>query len=219
MLNQSQTTKTKIMAGNLFSKAKSTAVTKTTKAKDSKVTIDVKNIEFFNKIEMLEILQDNLKRDKAKADMLSDEIRETAKDEWIKLYEKTGKNPGSIMIESKSALDTAHVMIVPSDKYISINAERAEALTEKFGVEIVEEKTTFSFDNDMIEKYGEVISRMIEESNEIDEDDKGKIIKAVAAFSIAKGTIDKMKTYGIVSEIMEEVKPVVALKNVEIIKG
>jgi hypothetical protein len=207
------------MAGNLFSKAKATAATKTTKAKDSKVAIDVKDIEFFNKIEMLEILQDNMKRDKAKADMLSDEIRETSKNEWIKLYEKTGKNPGSIMIESKSRLDTAHVMIVPSDKYISINAERAEALTEKFGAEIVEEKTTFSFDNDMIEKYGEVISRMIEESNEIDEDDKGKIIKAVAAFSIAKGTIDKMKTYGPVSEIMEEVKPVVALKNVEIIKG
>jgi len=204
---------------SLFDKAKKTAVAKTTKPKDSKVAIDVKDIEFFNKIEMLEILQDNMKRDKAKADMLSDEIRETSKNEWIKLYEKTGKNPGSIMIESKSRLDTAHVMIVPSDKYISINAERAEALTEKFGAEIVEEKTTFSFDNDMIEKYGEVISRMIEESNEIDEDDKGRIIKAVAAFSIAKGTIDKMKSYGEVSEIMEEVKPVIALKNVEVIKG
>jgi hypothetical protein len=60
---------------------------------------------------------------------------------------------------------------------------------------------------------------MIEESNEIDEDDKGRIIKAVAAFSIAKGTIDKMKSYGEVSEIMEEVKPVIALKNVEVIKG
>jgi hypothetical protein len=204
---------------SLFTKAKSTAATKTTKAKDEKVRVTVKDSDFFGKVQMLEVLQDNLKRDKAKADMLSDEIKETAKSEWTKLYQKTGKNPGSIMIESRSGLDTAQTMFIPTDRYISINADRAEALTEKFGSDIVEEKTTFSFDNDMIEKYGEVISRMIEESNEIDEDDKGRIIKAVAQFSIAKGTIDKMKFYGPVEEIMEEIKPVVSLKNVEVIKG
>jgi hypothetical protein len=204
---------------SLFAKAKSTAATKTTKAKDEKVRVTVKDSDFFGKVQMLEVLQDNLKRDKAKADMLSDEIKETAKSEWTKLYQKTGKNPGSIMIESRSGLDTAQTMFIPTDRYISINADRAESLTEKFGSDIVEEKTTFSFDNDMIEKYGEVISRMIEESNEIDEDDKGRIIKAVAQFSIAKGTIDKMKFYGPVEEIMEEIKPVVSLKNVEVIKG
>jgi len=207
------------MAGNLFSKAKATAATKTTKAKDEKVRVTVKDGDFFNKVQMLEMLQDNMKRDKAKADMLADEIKDTSKSEWVKLYEKTGKNPGSIMIEAKSGEDVAQTMFVPSDKYITINKDRAEALIEQFGSDIVEEKTTFSFDNDMIEKYGEVISRMIEESNEIDADDKDKIVKAVAAFSIAKGTIDKMKSYGSVSEIMEEVKPVVALKNVEVIKG
>jgi len=204
---------------SLFAKAKSTAATKTTKAKDEKVRVTVKDSDFFGKVQMLEVLQDNLKRDKAKADMLSDEIKETAKSEWTKLYQKTGKNPGSIMIESRIGLDTAQTMFIPTDRYISINADRAESLTEKFGSDIVEEKTTFSFDNDMIEKYGEVISRMIEESNEIDEDDKGRIIKAVAQFSIAKGTIDKMKFYGPVEEIMEEIKPVVSLKNVEVIKG
>ena len=71
----------------------------------------------------------------------------------------------------------------------------------------------------MVEKYGEVLSKLIEESNEIDEDDKDAIIKAVTTFSIAKGTIDKMKQFGKVASIMEEVKPIVSLKNVEIIKG
>ena len=56
--------------------------------------------------------------------------------------------------------------------------------------------------------------------DDIDEDDKGKIIKAVQAFSIAKGTIDRLKSFGeSVGNMMEEVKPVVALKNVEVIKG
>lgn len=204
---------------NLFSKAKQSATTKNTKSKDEKVRVSIKDNSFFEKIEMLETLQDNIKRDKAKADMISDEIKDVAKTEWIKLYEKNGKNPGSIMIESKNGSDLGQFMYIPTDKYISINAERAESLTEKYGDSIVEEKTTFSFDQDMVEKYGEVLSRLIEESDEIDEDDKSKIIKAATMFSIAKGTIDMMKSFGEVSELMEEVKPVVSIKNVEVIKG
>lgn len=204
---------------SLFSKAKATAKTTTPKAKDSKASCIVNDPDFFNKVQMLEILQENMKRDKAKADMLADEIKEVSKDEWISLYEKTGVNPGSILIEAEQDGETASVMFVPSDKYISIGGDRAEELTEKYGEGIVEEKTTFSFDNFMIEKYGDILSRMIEESNEIADSDKDKIIKAVTTFSVAKGTIDKMRQFGKVSEVMEEVKPVVALKNVEIIKG
>lgn len=204
---------------SLFSKAKATAKTTTPKAKDSKASCIVNDPDFFNKVQMLEILQENMKRDKAKADMLADEIKEVSKDEWVSLYEKTGVNPGSILIEAEQDGDTASVMFVPSDKYISIGGDRAEELVEKYGEGIVEEKTTFSFDNFMIEKYGDILSRMIEESTEIADSDKDKIIKAVTTFSVAKGTIDKMRQFGKVSEVMEEVKPVVALKNVEIIKG
>jgi hypothetical protein len=38
----------------------------------------------------------------------------------------------------------------------------------------------------MIEKYGEVLSRMIEECAEIAERDREKIIKAVTSYSVAK---------------------------------
>ena len=92
-------------------------------------------------------------------------------------------------------------------------------MVDKYGEEIVEEKTTFSFDALMVEKYGEVISNLIENCREISESDKDKIIKAVTTYSVAKGTIDRMRNFGDVSEIMEEVKPVCQLKNVEIIKG
>ena len=204
---------------NLFAKAKSTATTKKVSPKDQKVRISIKDVDFFEKVKALELLQDNLKRDKAKADMLADEIKETSKDKWIDLYEKNGQNPGSVMIESKNGLDVAQLMLVPSDKYITINADRADALIESYGPEMVEESVTFSFDNSMIEKYGEVLSRLIEESDEIDESDKSSIIKASTAFSIAKGTIDKMKDYGTVAKIMEEVKPIISLKNVEVVKG
>jgi len=206
---------------NLFKKAASKSVSEPKKAgKDEKFRIKIEDVSFFDKITKLETLQDNMKRDKAKADMISDELRDLGRDEWAKLYQKTGKNPGSVMLEHvNDADDTAQLMFVPTDGYIKINAERAEALREEFGEEIVEEKTTFSFDNDMIEKYGEVLSKLIEESDEITEKDKEKIIKATTAFSVAKGTIDNLSKLGKVAEVMEAVKPIVALKNIEVIKG
>ena len=205
---------------NLFAKAAKSATPKTTKAKDEKVRIKIDDSGFFDKIEKLEQLQDTMKIAKAKADMISDELRDLGKTEWAKLYDKTGKNPGSVMLEHVNVTDdVAQLMFVPSDKYITINADRADELREAFGEEIVEEETTFGFDSTMIEKYGEVLSRLIEECGDISEKDKEKIITATTKFSVAKGTIDKFTTYGDVNEVMEAVKPVVSLKNVEIIKG
>jgi hypothetical protein len=205
--------------GNLFVKAKKSAPAKTTKAKDEKVRLVVEDPTFFSKVEKLEALNDQMKAAKAKADMISDELRDVAKTEWLNQYERTNKNPESVMICQSQDDDTAQFMFIPMDKYITITSDRAEELQETFGEEIVEEETTFSFDSAMIEKYGEILSRLIEESDEIKDADKEKIIKATTKYSVAKGTIDKFATYGDVVEVMEAVKPVVSLKNVEIIKG
>ena len=204
---------------NLFNKAKKTATTKTTKKEDKKVRIDANDENFFDKIQNLEMLNDRMKADKARADMIMDEVKDIATTRWCEFYQNTGKNPGSVMIEAKSGLDVAQVMYVPTDRYISINEEKAEILTEEYGEDIVEEETTFSFDNTMIEKYGEILSRLIEESDEIAEADKEKIIKATTKYSVAKGTIDSLTKYGKVNEVIEVVKPVVMLKGPEVIKG
>lgn len=209
---------------SLFEKAKKSAPAKTTKSKDEKVRISIKEEGFFDKIKTLETLQERMKRDKAEADMISDEVKEIGKAEWSRLYDKTGKNPGSVMLEAKEGLDVSQVMLVPSDGYIKIGEDRAEYLVETFGEDIVEEKTNFSFDSEMVQKYGEILSQLIESCDEIDEDDKEKIVKATVSYSISKGTIDKLKTYSNktdieISSIVEEIKPIIAIKNVEVIKG
>jgi hypothetical protein len=204
---------------NLFAKAKKSAPAKPSKGKEEKVRLVVEDPTFFSKVEKLEALNDQMKAAKAKADMISDELRDVAKTEWLNQYERTNKNPESVMICQSQDEDTAQFMFIPMDKYITITSDRAEELQETFGEEIVEEETTFSFDSAMIEKYGEILSRLIEESDEIKDADKEKIIKATTKYSVAKGTIDKFSTYGDVVEVMEAVKPVVSLKNVEIIKG
>jgi hypothetical protein len=204
---------------NLFTKAAKSATPKTTKAKDEKVRLTVEDVNFFDKVQKLEELNDVMKSTKAKADMISDEIRDVAKNAWLNQYDKTGKNPESVMICQENGEDVAQLMFVPTDRYITITPERAEELQETYGQEIVEEETTFSFDSAMIEKYGEVLSQLIENCDGIKDTDKEKIIKATTKYSVAKGTIDKFTTYGDVNEVMDAVKPVVALKNVEIIKG
>ena len=204
---------------NLFAKAKKAAPAKTTAAKDKKIRLQVTDPTFFSKVEKLEQLNDTLKSAKAQADMISDEIKDMAKSEWVDYYSQTGKNPESVMIVQEVAGDTAQVMFIPTDKYITVTEARAEELRETYGEEIVEEDTTFAFDSAMIEKYGEVLSMLIENCADITDADKEKIIKATTKYSVAKGTIDKLNQYGDVTEVMEAVKPVVALKNVEVIKG
>ena len=204
---------------NLFAKAKKAAPAKTTAAKDKKIRLQVTDPTFFSKVEKLEQLNDTLKSAKAQADMISDEIKDMAKSEWVDYYSQTGKNPESVMIVQEVAGDTAQVMFIPTDKYITVTEARAEELRETYGEEIVEEDTTFAFDSAMIEKYGEVLSMLIENCPDITDADKEKIIKATTKYSVAKGTIDKLNQYGDVTEVMEAVKPVVALKNVEVIKG
>jgi hypothetical protein len=204
---------------SLFTKAKKNGTSTTKSTKDKKIRLQVTNPDFFSKVEKLEKLNDTLKSAKAQADMISDEIKDLAKSEWTDYYTKTGKNPESVMIVQEVAGDTASVMFVPTDKYISVTESRAEELRETFGDEIITEETTFGFDSTMIEKYGEILSRLIEESTEISESDKEKIITAKTTYSVSKGTIDKLNQYGDVTEVMEAVKPVVALKNVEVIKG
>lgn len=207
------------MAKSLFEKAKKAAPAKTAKGKEEKLRLTVEDAKFFDKVQKLEELNDVIKSAKAKSDMISDELRDVAKEAWLKQYEKTGKNPDSVMICQENGLDMAQLMFVPTDRYITINEARAEELRETYGEEIVTEETTFGFDSAMIEKYGEILSRLIEECDEITEKDKEKIITAKTTFTVAKGTIDNFTKYGDVNEVMEAVKPVVALKNVEIIKG
>lgn len=203
---------------SLFTKAKKAApVTKA--AKDKKVRLNVTDPNFFSKVQKLEQLNDRMKSDKAVADMISDELKDLAKSEWSDYYTQTGKNPESVMIVQEVAGDTAQLMFIPTDKYITVTEARAEELQETYSQEIITEETTFGFDSTMIEKYGEILSRLIEECVEISERDKEKIITATTKYSVTKGTIDKLNQYGDVTEVMEAVKPVLALKNVEVIKG
>ena len=203
---------------SIFDRSKKSTTSK--KTKNEKNEIIVNDTDFFEKVEKLEELQTKLKETKDKADLISDELKNIAKREWCSLYENTSENPESITVVQNNDDDfTASIMLTPSDRYITINEDRAEELKDTYGDEIVEEKTTFSFDEKMIEKYGDILSDFILNCDEIDNKDREKIIKSTTTYTVAKGTINKLKEYGEVVEMIETIKPVFSIKNVEIIKG
>jgi hypothetical protein len=209
---------------SLFKKAKETAPTKTTKAKAAKPRITVSITGFFEKLKRQAYLKKEIKSLEAESELLDDEIKEVGKAEWAKMYDSDGVNPESVMIEAKHNNDVAQFMLLVADKYIIINQERADFLKETYGNEIVTTTDTYEFDAKMVEKYGEVISDLIMNSEQIAEEDKEKIIKAKVTNTVAKGTIDKLKIYAdktecSVADMIEVVKPVTSTKNVEFIEA
>lgn len=209
---------------SLFKKAKENSPAKTVDAKKAKPRVTITEPGFFEKLKRIAFLTREIKSYKAESDLLDDELKDVGKTEWAKLYEKSGVNPESIMIEAKEGNNTAQFMLLMSDKYINIDQERADVLKEQFGDEIVTETETYQFDKEMVEKYGEVISDLIMNCGDIEENDKEKIIKAVVANSVSKGTIDKLKIYAdkdgcSVSDMISVVNPVTSSKNYEYIEA
>ena len=211
---------------SIFKKAKEQAEPKKGKASDEKVRINIENYgeagEMFDKISELQDLQKQIKIKQTKADLISDEIKVIGREEWAKLFAKKGDNPGSVMLECVDGLNTAQCMFVPSDKFAGkIDEARSKDLQEKFGEEIVEEKTTYKFNSVMLEKYADIISDLISNSTEISDRDKDDIIEAEVVYSVKKGTLDKLNrivpTDSSIKEVMDILNPVVMLRDVEVI--
>lgn len=205
---------------NLFDKAKKAP--KKTAKKDSHVRLQPSSIEqdeLFETIQEFEDVQTRGKKLKAREDLLKGQLREVGLDAYLEEYEESGKNPGTVVIEAMDGSDVAQYMFVPSDRYVTVRSEeQADELEEKLDSEgLVERETTYSFDPKMLEKYAEVISSLIEQSDDIADNDKGKLFVATDKFKVKSGSIDSLNTYGDVKEVFETLKPVVSLKNPQVI--
>lgn len=207
---------------NLFEKASNKAVTKKTKSTDSKVRVrpdSVEGEELFDMISQMEDLQKKVKSYKAKLDMVSSEVKSLSIEEFLKLYKDTGKYTGSFMIEAEEDSDIAQVMVVPTDKYLKIDEERAGELSEKYGEDFVETSVSYGFDTKVLNKYSDEISEAIMGAD-IPQSAKEKLIKSDKSFSVKKGSIEKMLDTDIeIGEVFEDIKPILQLKGAEIIKG
>lgn len=211
----------------IFNKAKKKSKKTTAKKTEHlRVSVDEDQMEeVFDSISEIEKIEKELKSKKTKLDMLKSNLKEIAKEKFSELYNENKKYPGTFIIESKNdENEIAQFMFSPTDKYIKLGTdEEIDELKEKYGEDIIDEETTYLFDNKMLEKYMDVFEEFIEKNENIDDNDREKIIKAKVSVKIKKGTIEDFynlsKEKGIdLTEIVEEINPIFAQKKFEVIK-
>jgi len=203
---------------NLFDKAKKAAPK--AEDKNKKVEVIIKEPAFYTSLSHLADITRKLDELEAEQKILSADVKERSIKAFEDLYEQTGAYPGSFNIKATDPKkDAASMLFIPSDKYITINEERATELRNGYGDDIVTESTVYTMDADLIEKYGEIISDLILNCKKITKEDKDKLISASTKFSIKKGTITELKTkYSDVplNEVIMDIKPVFMIKGVKI---
>lgn len=205
---------------NIFKVAKEKNTGKATKAAKEEVLINEPSFHLsLTRLAELKVQQDALATESS---ILAAQVRERSITEFANLYNENGKYPGSFTIRATGMkkLPSASLMFLPTDKYIKIDEDRYNELSNEFGEEMVTEKTTYIMDGALIEKYGEVISDLITKCKAISDEDKGKLISAVTSYEVAKGTISELKNAKFakyrVAHMLEEIKPVYQMKNVKV---
>lgn len=206
------------MAGNLFTAAKAKGAS-ASGSKSAKEEVVITDASFHSDLARLAELNVQMDQLGAEATMLAANVKERSKKEFVRLYETNGKFPGSFNIRATGARATkdATLMFIPTDKYLKIGEERFKQLAETYGASIVTEKTTFTMNAELIEKYGEVISQLITDCRDIPDVDKPKLISATTAYEVTKGTIKDLVRYTDISPInvlVEDTSPIFQTKNV-----
>lgn len=204
------------MAKNLFEKAKKAAPAPS--KKNDKVEIVIDDSAAYQSIARLQEIKAQIEGLEAEQKMVYGEVRQLGIDSFVEKYEADKRYTESFIVVAKNGSKTAQFMFAPTDNYIKIDEDRAEMLKSKYGENAVADETKFVFDNDMLEKYGDILSKLIEKSKDIAEADKEKLFKAETKIAVRKGVIkefrsnDKMRELG-VEELVSDFLPIFQVKT------
>lgn len=141
--------------------------------------------------------------------LVDKEIKDVGVELYSELYESKGENPGSLRL----IVDDKNITLIPADAYNSIDENQALELQKKYPGSVTQE-TTIAFNNEMLTKYKDVLAKMFNESKEISEEDKPNLFTKTTNYSVAKGSIDRMKEMGKVSEVLQSLKPALTIKKI-----
>ena len=194
---------------NLFSK-KGTVEVKPVK-KDDKLSVTVPDDDFVKKLESFKKLKAQMNNLKAEIADVQGEILTVGKQEWMKLYEKMQRNPESFKLKDKNG---ESVLIMPKDQCLKISSERAEELKQLYGDDIVSEETTYSFNSELLNKYGSELSDLIQSATFMSDDEKDSLVVPETTVAVKKGAINEAFTTGEgkVEEYINNIQPIVAIK-------
>jgi hypothetical protein len=192
---------------NIFDSAKGKP--KPSSSAKDKPTVEVDGIEAqLNELQNLKTQIANLETE---LDVVTDEIKTIAKEKFVELYLENGRNPNTFLLKDGSGC----VMVIPTDKYISIKDEdRANQLIENYGEDIVTIDEKYYFNPEVLERNMKAIEKLIRDAKSIGDADKQNLLIREVKYSVTKGTIDELYDYGEDMEaVINDIQPIITLKN------
>ena len=192
---------------NIFDSAKGKP--KPSSSAKDKPTVEVDGIE--GQLNELQNLKNQIANLETQLDVVTDEIKTIAKEKFVELYLENGRNPNTFLLKDGSGC----VMVIPTDKYISIKDEdRANQLIETYGEDIVTIDEKYYFNPEVLERNMKAIEKLIRDAKGISDADKQNLLIREVKYSVTKGTIDELADYGEDMEsVINDIQPIITLKN------
>lgn len=192
---------------NIFDSAKGKP--KPSSSAKDKPTVEVDGIE--GQLNELQNLKTQIANLETQLDVVTDEIKTIAKEKFVELYLEKGRNPNTFLLKDGSGC----VMVIPTDKYISIKDEdRANQLIETYGEDIVTIDEKYYFNPEVLERNMKAIEKLIRDAKGISDADKQNLLVREVKYSVTKGTIDELADYGEDMEsVINDIQPIITLKN------
>ena len=188
---------------NLFATA--TKVKETAKKTDKKV---IKAPLLADKVKRYAELKHEIDSATGELKMIEGDIKNVGKELFMKEYRQQKSTPDNFKIEDETG---STCMFIVMDKYTSVDETKAGMLGQFEG--LLSENVVYKFNADLVEKYGAVLSELILNCPDIDEEDKGNLISGEKTFGVAKGSIDRLMQYDSPEAVFELINPIVALKK------
>lgn len=206
-----KTTKTTATPGlSLFAAAAATPAAKTKAKKDRLIVPLDKSYEA--KIHEHISLKETIDNATAALKIVDGEIKEVAREKFVELYKQFGRCPENFILNAGKE----KILFIVNDKYLKVTEEKQELLM-KVQPSVVDVKTEYSFNAELLEKnpqYMQLLSDAITNISDklMPQCDKVALIKATKAVSIKKGTINNLNQYKNLAEVFEMIEPIVGLK-------
>jgi hypothetical protein len=186
---------------NLFAAAKPAAPSASKKTKE-----DVLVPGIADRIARYDALKAIIKNAEAEKEVIGGSLKEVGKEKFLELYELRRRNPDTINLVDEDE----KIMFMVIDRYIKVEPEKAGMLENYPG--LLETTTTYKFNPALLDRTGEIISRLIMESTELSDDEKANLIVAETKIGIKTGSIDRLMDYDNPAQIFDLIEPILALK-------
>lgn len=175
----------------------------------------IKNDALYEKVKHLLTLSDESDKITKQYEALSKEVKQAIVSEYVSLYKEKGEYFSEVQFDVLNDFDEQLSFIFQAkDQYIKIDANKADALAETYGENIISTEKTYTIPSEMVALYGKIISDLVYESDLIPFVDKGKIFVIDEKTAVRKGVIKELSTFSDDYEkICEDIKPIFSIKK------